>query len=75
MGVKFRLMVLRRALVLTVQIIRRWRKLHVEKLNNIYAATSSIGIWTINSKGKRWMVHVARMPKIRNARTVFVGKP
>jgi hypothetical protein len=72
MGVKVRLMVLIGALVPTVQVTGRWRKLYEEKLHNIYAATSTI--WTINSKGKRWVGHVARTPKIRNARTVFVGK-
>jgi hypothetical protein len=74
MGVKFRLMVRRRELVPTVQVKRRRRKLHEEKLHNIYAATSTI--WKINSKGKKMGGTCGtRMPKIRNARTVFVGKP
>jgi hypothetical protein len=44
MDVKFRLMVLKRALGPAMQVIGRWRKLHYEKLHNIYAPPSNI--WT-----------------------------
>jgi hypothetical protein len=49
-----------------------WRKLHIEKLYNLY---SSPHITVIRSRRMRWAGQVARMGKMKNAYTVLVGKP
>jgi hypothetical protein len=50
-----------------------WRKLHNEKLHNLYSSPSIIQI--IKSRRKRWAGHVARMGEKRNVYRLLVGKP
>jgi hypothetical protein len=50
-----------------------WRKLHNEKLHNLYSSPSIIRI--IKSRRMRWTGHIARMGKKRNAYRILVGKP
>ena len=46
--------------------ITEWRKLHNEKLNDLYSSPNIVRV--IKSRRMRWAGHVARME-------VFVGKP
>jgi hypothetical protein len=50
-----------------------WRKLHNEKLHNLYSSASIIRI--IKSRRMRWAGHVARMGEKRNVYWLLVGKP
>jgi hypothetical protein len=50
-----------------------WRKLHDEKLHNLYSSPSIIRI--IKSGRMRWAGHVARMGEKRNVYRLLVGKP
>jgi hypothetical protein len=50
-----------------------WRKLHNEKLHDLYSSPSIIRI--IKEMGMRWAGHVARMWAKRNAYRLLVGKP
>ena len=53
------------------EVTREWRKLHNEELNDLY---SSPNIRVTKSRTMRWMWHVARMGKRRDAYRVLVGK-
>jgi hypothetical protein len=55
------------------KVMRGWRKLHNEKLHNLYFSPNIIRM--IKSRKMRWAGHVARMGKKRNAYRIFVGKP
>jgi hypothetical protein len=50
-----------------------WRKLHNEKLHNLYSSPSIIRI--IKSRRMRWAGHVARMGEKRNVHRLLIGKP
>jgi hypothetical protein len=50
-----------------------WRKLHNEKLHNLYTSPNIIRI--IKSRRMRWAGHAARMEEKRNAYRILVGKP
>jgi hypothetical protein len=50
-----------------------WKKLHNEKLLNLYSSPSIIRV--IKSRWMRWAGHVARMGEKRNAYNIFLGKP
>jgi hypothetical protein len=50
-----------------------WRKLHNEKLHNLYSSPGTIRM--IKSRRMRWAGHVARMGEKRNAYRILVGKP
>jgi hypothetical protein len=50
-----------------------WRKLHNEKLHDLYSSPSIIRI--IKAKRMRWAGHVVRMEKKTNAYRLLVGKP
>jgi hypothetical protein len=50
-----------------------WRKLHNEKLHNLYSSPSIITM--IKSRRMRWAGHVACMEEKRNAYRILVGKP
>jgi hypothetical protein len=49
-----------------------WRKLHNEKLHNLYSSSSIIRL--IKSRRMRWAGNVARMGEKRNAYLLLVGK-
>jgi hypothetical protein len=49
-----------------------WRKLYYEELHNLHSSPSII---RMKSRGVRWVGHVARMGKTRNACRILVGKP
>jgi hypothetical protein len=55
------------------EVTGEWRKLHNEKLRDLYSSPSIIGI--IKSRWMGWACHVARMGKGRNLYRVMVGKP
>jgi hypothetical protein len=48
-----------------------WRKLHNEKLHNLYSSSSIIRI--IKSRRMRWAGHVARMGAKRNVYRLLAG--
>jgi hypothetical protein len=50
-----------------------WRKLHNEKLHNLYSSPSIIRM--IKSGRMRWVGHVAQMGENRNAYGILVGRP
>jgi hypothetical protein len=50
-----------------------WRKLHNEKLHNLYSSTSIIRM--IKTRRMKWARHVARMGEKRNAYRILLGKP
>jgi hypothetical protein len=50
-----------------------WRKLHNEKLHNLYSSPSIFRM--IKSRRMRWAGDVARMEEKRNAYRIFLGKP
>jgi hypothetical protein len=50
-----------------------WRKLHNEKLHNLYSLPNIIRL--IKSRRMRWIGHVARMREKRNSYRVLVGMP
>jgi hypothetical protein len=52
------------------EVIGGWRKLHNEKLHNLYCSPSIIRI--IKSRRLRWAGHVARMREKRNAYGILV---
>jgi hypothetical protein len=54
------------------EVTGEWRKLHTEKLNDLY---SSPNICVIKSRRLRWAEHVARMGKRRGVYRVLVAKP
>jgi hypothetical protein len=47
-----------------------WRKLHIEKLHNLYSSPSIMRM--IKSRRMRWGGHVARTRPRRNAYTIWV---
>jgi hypothetical protein len=50
-----------------------WRKLHNEKLHNLYSSPNVIRM--IKSRRMRWTGHLAGMVETRNAYRILVGKP
>jgi hypothetical protein len=54
------------------EVIGDWRKLHNEKLHNLYSSPSIIGM--IKSRSIKWAGHAARRGR-RNAYRILVGKP
>jgi hypothetical protein len=55
------------------EVVGGLRKLHNEKLHNLYSPPSIIRM--IKPRRMRWMGHVARMGEKRNAYRILVGKP
>ena len=55
------------------EVTGEWRKLHNEKLNDLYSSPSIVRV--IKSRRMRWAGHVARMRERRDVYTVLVGKP
>jgi hypothetical protein len=54
------------------EVMGDWRKLHNEKVHNLYSSPNTIRM--INSRRMRWAGHVARMGETRNAYRILVGK-
>ena len=50
-----------------------WRKLHIEKLNDLYSTPSIFRV--IKSRRMRWAGHVARLWERRDVYSVSVEKP
>ena len=55
------------------EVTGAWRKLHNEKLNDLYSSPNIF--WVIKSRRMRWEGHVARMGERRSVYGVLVGKP
>ena len=55
------------------EVTGKWRKLHNEKLNNLYSSPNIVRM--IKSRRIRWAGHVARVEKKRGVHRVLVGKP
>jgi hypothetical protein len=55
------------------QVTGEWRKLHNEKLHNLYSSPDIIK--QVKSRRMRWAGHVARIGEERNVYKVLVGKP
>jgi hypothetical protein len=55
------------------EVTGEWRKMHNEKLRDLYSSPSITGI--IKSRRMRWARHVARMEEKRNAYRLLVRKP
>jgi hypothetical protein len=50
-----------------------WRRLHNEKLNDLYSSPNIVRV--IKSRRMRWAGHVAHMGEERGVYRVLVGKP
>jgi hypothetical protein len=61
------------SLLLKQEVTGEWRKLHNEKLRDLYSSPSIIRI--IKSRRMRLVGQVARMEEKRNAYRLVVGKP
>jgi hypothetical protein len=55
------------------EVTGEWRRLHNEKLNDLYSSPNIIRV--IKSRRMRWAGHVARMGEGRGAYRVLVGRP
>jgi hypothetical protein len=55
------------------EVTGEWRKLHNEKLNDLYASPNIIQV--TKSRRMRWAGHVAYSRDRRGAHRVMVGKP
>jgi hypothetical protein len=55
------------------EVIREWRKLHNEELNDLYCSPNIA--WVIKSRRIGKAGHVARMGEKRDVYRVLVGKP
>jgi hypothetical protein len=55
------------------EVTWKWRKLHNEKLHDLYSSASIIRI--LKSRRMRWAGHVARMGEKRNVYELLVGNP
>jgi len=55
------------------EVTGKWRKLHNEKLNDLYSSPNIVRV--INSRRMRWAGYVARMGNGRGVYRVLVGKP
>jgi hypothetical protein len=55
------------------EVTGEWRKLHNEKLNDLYSLSNIVRV--VKSRRMRWAGHVARMGEGRGVHRVWVGKP
>jgi len=55
------------------EVTGEWRRLHNEKLNDLYPSPNIVRV--IKSRRMRWAGHVARMGEGRGVYSVLVGKP
>jgi hypothetical protein len=65
--------VLRRIFYLREVIAIGWRKIHKEKLHNLYSSINTIRV--IKCRRVRRAVHTARMKEISNGYYILFGKP
>ena len=56
-----------------VKVLREWKKLHNEKMNDLYSSPNIVRV--VKSRGMRWAGHVARTGEWRGVYRVLVGKP
>ena len=54
------------------EVTGEWRKLHNEKLNDLYSSPNVA--WVIKSRRMRWVGHVARVGEEERCRQGFVGE-
>jgi len=55
------------------EVIREWRKLHNEELNDLYSLPSIVRM--VKSRRMRWAGHVVHVGEDRGVQRVLVGKP
>ena len=55
------------------EVMREWRRLHNEKLTDLYCSPNIV--WVIKWRRMRWAGHVSRMCEERGVYRVLVGKP
>ena len=55
------------------EVTGEWRRLHNEKLNDLYSPPNIVRV--IKSRRMRWAGHVARMDEEKGVYRVLVGKP
>ena len=55
------------------EVTGEWRKLHNEKLNDLYSSPNIVRV--IQSRRMRWEGHLARMGEMRGVYRVLEGKP
>jgi hypothetical protein len=55
------------------EVTGEWRKLHNEKLNDLYSLPSIVRV--VKSRKMRWAGHVAHMVEERGVHRVLVEKP
>jgi hypothetical protein len=55
------------------EVTGEWRKLHNEKLNDLYSLHNIVRV--VKSRRIRWAGHVARMVEGRGVHRVLVGRP
>ena len=55
------------------EVTGEWRKLHNEKLSDLYCLPNIVRV--VKSRRMRWAGHVARMGQGRGVHRVLVGKP
>jgi hypothetical protein len=49
------------------EVVGGWKRLHNEKLHNLYASPNILRV--VKSRRMRWVGHVARMEEMRNVYT------
>ena len=55
------------------EVTREWRKLHNEKLSDLYSLPNIVRV--VKSRRMRWEGHLVRMGEGRGVHRVLVGKP
>jgi len=58
---------------MTDEVKMEWRKLHNEKLNDLYSSPNIV--WVIKLRKMRWAGHAVHIGERRDMYRVLVGKP